>query len=189
MDALDAAFYLAFKNVEKSDKKTLIALDVSASMTWGNCNGVPGLTPRVGSAAMSMVTAKACSQHHFVGFSDKIVPIKFTKNARLSEVINTIERIPMGGTDCAAPMRYALEKNIEVDTFVVYTDNETYGGTDHVFQALEEYRRKMNINAKLIVVGMTATNFTIANPDDPGMMDLAGFDASTPALINAFSEL
>ena len=52
VDALDAAFYTAFGNVEPAGKRLLLALDVSGSMTGGHVAGVPGLTParRVGGA-------------------------------------------------------------------------------------------------------------------------------------------
>jgi 60 kDa SS-A/Ro ribonucleoprotein len=35
VDALDAAFYTAFGNVEPAGTRLLLALDVSGSMTWG----------------------------------------------------------------------------------------------------------------------------------------------------------
>ena len=41
IDALDAAFYTAFGNVEPAGKRHLLALDVSGSMTWGAVAGVP----------------------------------------------------------------------------------------------------------------------------------------------------
>src|SRR5205823_2214706 len=45
VDALDAAFYTAFGNVEQTGKRLLLALDVSGSMTAGSVAGVLGLTP------------------------------------------------------------------------------------------------------------------------------------------------
>ena len=53
-------------------------------------------------------------------------------------------------------------------------------------QALQEYRRKLGIPAKLVVVGMTANGFSIADPNDGGMLDVVGFDAATPQLISDF---
>ena len=35
-------------------------------------------------------------------------------------------------------------------------------------------------------MGMTATKFTIADPTDAGMLDIAGFDSAVPALISEF---
>ncbi len=45
----------------------------------------------------------------------------------------------------------------------------------------------MNIpEARLIVVGMTATEFTIADPEDRGMMDVVGFDTAAPQAMVQF---
>lgn len=33
-----------------------------------------------------------------------------------------------GGTDCALPMLYARAQQKEIDTFVIYTDSETWAG-------------------------------------------------------------
>lgn len=41
-------------------------------------------------------------------------------------------------------------------------------------------------DAKLVVVGLTATNFTIADPKDPGMLDVVGFDTAMPGLVRNF---
>jgi len=58
----------------------------------------------------------------------------------------------------------------------------------HPCKALEEYRAKINPEAKLVVVAMTATNFSIADPNDAGMLDVVGFDTNTPQAIAEFSK-
>ena len=94
-----------------------------------------------------------------------------------------------GSTDCAQPMIHAMKESIEVDVFIVYTDNETWSGDLHPFQALVDYRKKMNIpHAKLIVCAMAANEFTIADPDDPFMLDIAGFDSGAPQIIAEFAQ-
>jgi 60 kDa SS-A/Ro ribonucleoprotein len=74
-----------------------------------------------------------------------------------------------------------------VDTFVVYTDNETWAGNIHPAQALRAYRERMGIAAKLVVVAMVSNGFTIADPDDAGMLDVVGFDTATPQVISDFT--
>ena len=49
-----------------------------------------------------------------------------------------------------------------------------------------QYRDKMGIHAKLIVVGMTSNGFSIADPDDAGMLDVVGFDTAVPQLMSDF---
>jgi 60 kDa SS-A/Ro ribonucleoprotein len=91
-----------------------------------------------------------------------------------------------GGTDCALPMLWATEQGIEVDVFAVYTDNETWAGRIHPIQALQRYRERTGIPAKLAVIGMQADEFTIADPNDGGMMDFVGLDPATPAVLQHF---
>ena len=93
----------------------------------------------------------------------------------------------MGGTDCAQPMLYAIEKDLLVDVFIVYTDCETWAGPVHPSEALKRYRQQSGIeDAKLIVCAMTSNGFTLADPEDKGMLDMAGFDAAAPNIIAQF---
>ncbi len=185
LDALESAFYVAFDAVEPTGKRHLLALDVSGSM---ECSFIAGshLSARKASACMAMVTNRAESQTHMVGFSHELVPINISKRTSLNDAIRTISRIPMGSTDCAVPMIYALQNKLDVDSFIVYTDSETWAGWSHPSQALMQYRQATSINAKLIVVGMTSTQFTIADPNDAGMLDVVGFDSSCPAIMADF---
>ena len=92
----------------------------------------------------------------------------------------------MGGTDCAQPMIYAKKKKLKVDVFIVYTDCETWAGRIHPSEALKRYRASSGIDAKLIVCAMTSNGFTLADPEDRGMLDMAGFDAAAPDVIKQF---
>ena len=187
LKALEEAFYFSFKHVESTGKRYLLAIDVSGSMSYVGCAGTPCITPRVASAAMSMVVAKTESDHHFVAFSDRIIPLMIDQDMTLDEVMGAMALIPMGGTDCALPMLYAIENKLEVDVFVVYTDCETRTVTMQPSAALKRYREHSGISdAKLIVVAMTSNGFTIADPDDPGMFDIAGFDSAAPQVMREF---
>jgi 60 kDa SS-A/Ro ribonucleoprotein len=70
---------------------------------------------------------------------------------------------------------------------VIYTDSETWAGGVHPAQALRDYRRASGIDARLVVVGMVANEFSIADPSDPGMLDVVGFDTAAPQLISDFA--
>lgn len=203
MEALDAGFYEAFASVEPTGKNTLIALDVSGSMDSGAVGGAPGITPRTAAAAMAMVTARVEQKFHMIAFtaaaggggyggrwgggSSGITAVDIGKHERLDTVCQKLARLPMGGTDCSLPMLHAAGENIEVDVFQVYTDNETWHGAIHPYQALQAYRAKSGRAAKLAVVGLTATNFTIADPRDAGMLDFCGMDTHAPALMAGFA--
>ena len=105
---------------------------------------------------------------------------------RLDDAVRAVSSLPFGGTDCAVPMLYALERRLSVDAFVVYTDSETWAGEIHPVQALRQYRERTGIAAKLVVVGLVSNGFSIADPDDAGMLDVVGFDSASPAVIADF---
>lgn len=186
LDALEDAFYLAFGNVEPTGKRTMLALDVSGSM-FGGSNSV--LTPREITAAMAMVTLRTEQEDSIItAFADRFIELPLSAKYSLETVLKKISNLPFGRTDCGVPMLAATKHKMEIDTFVIYTDNETWCGSVHPVQALKEYRQKMGIDAKLIVCATEASPFSIADPDDPGMLDIAGFDAATPRIISEFSK-
>ena len=198
VDALDNAFYTAFGNVKPSGSRMMLALDVSGSMA-APISG-QAITAREASAALALVqlatetqamavgfTAKAGSDHWFDGSA--LTPLSISPRQRLDDAVRAVSDLPFGGTDCALPMIHARDKGLEIDSFVVYTDNETWAGDVHPDVVLRNYRLASGIDAKLVVVGMTATKFTIADPNDPGMLDVAGFDAAVPNLISEFARV
>lgn len=200
VDVLDGAFYLAFENATSTGKRIMLALDVSGSMVTP-VHGMPFLSCRAASAAMALVTAAREPNHRFVaftngsypslhsasGFNSGLTPLAISPRQRLDDVVKMTEGLPFGGTDCALPMVEALKHRWEVDVFVIYTDSETWAGSIHPAQALREYREQMGIPAKLVVVGMTSNGFSIADPNDSGMLDVVGFDTATPEVISGFA--
>jgi 60 kDa SS-A/Ro ribonucleoprotein len=200
VDALDEAFYATFSNVEPCRKPVLLALDVSGSMAASNIAG-SCITAREGSAAMALITAATEPEHEIIGFSAPtrggyggmhgggepgITRLTISPRMRLAEVIKVIEKIPMGGTDCALPMLWAARNKLTVSGFVTYTDSETWAGNIHPAQALRQYRSEFVGDAKAVVVGMTSNGFALADPNDRGMLDVVGFDTSVPAVIANF---
>lgn len=187
VDALDQAFYGTFKNVEPTGKDTLLAIDVSGSMGCGDIAGIPGLTPRAGAAAMALVTANVEPSWHVVGFANRIYEPAISPRMRLDQVMSLISRHDFGSTDCSLAMRTAQERKWSVEAFQVYTDSETNAyGQIQPAQALKNYRKATGLAAKLIVIGMVSNGFTIADPNDPGMLDVVGFDSNAPAIIADF---
>jgi 60 kDa SS-A/Ro ribonucleoprotein len=193
-DALDEGFYASFGAVQPTGKRTMISIDMSGSMYWHDftaghksLHNRTGLTPRDIAAAMSLVTANVETDYVINGFSHVMQEVPISPRQRLDDVIRVMNGQPAGGTDCSLPMQHALEQGLSVDTFIIYTDDETWYGGMHPHQALEQYRQKTGIPAKLVSVGMTSNGFTIANPNDAGMLDVVGFDTAVPVVISNFA--
>lgn len=207
VSALDKAFYMAFKNVEPTGKRFLLGLDVSGSM--GVAFGESGLTSRDAATAMALVTAATEDYVHTIGFTGSytahgggygyygrrdsstaaqaVKVLNINPDDTLATNVSRTANLPFGPTDCALPMVYAMEQGLEVDVFVVYTDNDTWVGRVHPFEALKQYRKKTGIDAKLIVLSTMATRFSIADPNDPGMLDIPGWDSAAPQVISEFA--
>lgn len=185
VDALNEAFYLSFKTVQPTGKNLYLALDVSGSMGSGFVAGSI-LTPREASAALALVTANVERNYIIKGFSSKLIPLDIGPGMRLNKVISKISHIDFGSTDCALPMIDAYKNKYDIDAFFVYTDNETWYGQIHPSQALSQYQSAFKSEAKLAVVSMVANNFSIADPDSCDMLDVVGFDTSTPQVLSQF---
>jgi len=201
VDALEDAFYKSFKAVEPTGKNIMLALDVSGSMT--SRLNMSMLSCRVASAVLAMVTMRTeqhtgiigftgeCKNRYHTGRQGRMGPcvvseLPVSPRQRTDDVVSAISGLSFGSTDCALPMMYCIDRNIDVDAIVIYTDNDTWAGDIHPWQTLDKLEQKLGHKVKLIVVGMTSTRFSIAKPDYANMLDVVGFDTHTPSAISEF---
>lgn len=196
---LDQSFLASMDAVQSTSTRYFLGVDISYSMS----TTIAGSSVSAMEAAVAMVlpTVKSHPSAQVYGFTLKegtrgygpndteLTPIHFKVEYGLQAALDLCRDLGrrMGTTDCSLPMEYALTHKIPVDVFVVYTDNETYAGRRAPSEALKAYREAMGIPARLIVVAFTATEFTIADPEDAGMLDVVGLDASLPTLIQNFA--
>lgn len=179
--ALDDGFYSSFSFVEPAGKRIRIGVDVSGSMSWSSSVGAD-VTAAEGAAAMAMVLARTEPYVEILGFAHVLKDLKIGVNDSLSDVLRKTKDQNFGWTN---PSLLIDKATNDIDAFVVITDNEVNHG-NHPSQSLKNYRQKKGLDSKLIVMGMTATDFTIADPNDPGMLDVAGFDSNVPKVVTDF---
>lgn len=182
--AMEETFNKAFQNVEPTNKRHFLAVDVSGSMT--SPIGVGGLSACEAAAAMSMVTARTEPNYFIGGFAERFKDLKITAKDTLRAAMSKAQDQNFGGTDTSVAINWARQQAIPVDVFVVYSDGMTWAGDIHTSQALEIYRKEMNVPAKLAVVNFVAHGHTIRDVKDPGSMDFVGMDASLPQALAAF---
>ena len=190
--AIERAFYHSFKNVESTGLRYLFGIDVSGSMEGAKVCGMDSLNCREAAAAMFMALLRTEPAENVkaMAFAGGFKELRATASMRLEEVYSIMQRLgnAMDGTDCAQPILYALQHRIPVDVFVIFTDNETYYGDVHPTKALEMYRTQMNMpHVKLAVLAFSASEFSIADPEDPRMMDIAGLDSAVPRILRDFA--
>jgi len=186
VDILNKSFYLAFKAVEPTGKRFSLGIDVSGSMGMYNIANT-NLACSEAAAAMALITANVEKKCAIYAFDTSFNALTISPDMRLDDVLRKTSKWGGGGTDCALPMLHAHQHKNVFDVFIIYTDNETWAGNIKPYQALTRYRKDVNPEAKLIVVGMTSNGFTIAQPGDKGMLDICGFSADVPLVISAFA--
>lgn len=191
-------------------------LDMSASMFWETSRvGATASNPFAGdvAAAMMFLTCRSedPSNYDILGFgtavarkqveglgvntsnttSNGLIDIKsyIQKSgvSSLQEAITLLKGVGGGGTNMGASIQQAIDTNSYYDAFVYWTDSDLNSGV-HPSIMLERYRDLINPNAKLITVCLSTSDRSVVNPNDVGMMDIVGFDAETPNIIQNFIE-
>jgi 60 kDa SS-A/Ro ribonucleoprotein len=187
VDALNAGFHTAFKTIVPTKKRTMIAVDVSGSMSSSMSLGLDLSAAQV-SGAMAATIARTEPYYMIMGFANEFRDLGITAKMNLGEIMRRVQVQNFGQTDCGLPVTYAQTNKLEIDTFIIITDNETYAGRVHPHVALQRYRQKTGIAARMVVVSVTGNEFTIADPTDAGMLDVVGSDSNLPKLIAEFSK-
>jgi 60 kDa SS-A/Ro ribonucleoprotein len=187
-DALEVTYDLSFAAAEPTGRKYVVAVDSSGSMSgWSKVisSGSPlGTAYEVANTIAVMLARLDGHNVHVIDVDTRIHKSKVSLRTNLREL--SAWRASGGGTDLSLPFTWASQQRAAVDGFLVITDKETWAGNRHPVQALAAYRREFNPAARVIVVGMTATGYSIADPGDPGVLNVAGLDGALPKLIAGF---
>jgi 60 kDa SS-A/Ro ribonucleoprotein len=192
--ALEGAFDLSFGQTPKTTKRLCIAIDLSGSMTE-RVKGLAGMEAREAAALCALYHLRTAPNALVIGFDSSgmwtigerhVYQPGLSSRSSLREARTWAIQTGGGGTDLSLPFVWALDKKIPFDAFVIYTDNETWAGRSHVEVALEEYRQRMHLPAKVVNVAMTATNLTAQSPTDPGVLEVVGMDVSVPDTLAHF---
>lgn len=185
VEALDAAFDLAFDAIEPTGKRLLIGVDVSGSMHGTPCAGSPSLSAMEAAAAMAMACVRSERQVEVVAFDTRLHAAPLTRRQRLDDVLRLFAQWG-GGTDVSLPILHALNRRQAFDAIVVITDSETWSGREHPVQALARYREIVNPAARAVVLAAAANSGSVVPDDDPLSLGCAGFDAAVPQVIGDF---
>ncbi|WP_188195990.1 TROVE domain-containing protein [Nonomuraea sp. SYSU D8015] len=191
LDALEETYELTFGAVEPTGRRLLVAVDFSGSMSgrWSGgvvrVGGSPiGSAYEVGCAMAVMLARIERGNVHVIDVDTSVHASKVTPRTNLREIASW--QPSGGGTDLSLPFQWAREQRMAVDGIVLFTDNETWAGRMHATQALAAYRRTVAPGTRVIVAAMTAAGYSIGDPQDEGVLNVAGLDASLPLIVNGF---
>lgn len=189
IDVLNQLLDSSFKLLVPTGLKYLVMIDTRASLVSGRCWQCNCVPPILAGTLLALSLVRAEREVTVLAFGvGTPVPIHLTKNMALMEAQEKICEIPTSSVDLSSPFLWALENKKAVDVFLVLTDTQVRAGRIKATEELKKYRSELNMpNAKFVVCGLSTPKFSIAAEDDPGMLDIAGFDEQVPRVIEAFS--
>ena len=181
LDALHDTYDLAMQTVTPTNKRLLLGIDVSYSMSSS------ASSMKMSCSQLSMVLAHTLLRTEptidIMAFDTEPRSFPFGKRSSLDEILAF--NPPGGGTDCGVPLGYALQNGIPYDAIIIITDNESWAGNIHAVKALEILRRKLP-KLKVIEIALASTPCSSFPQDDPNVLRIVGFDASVITLLQEF---
>jgi 60 kDa SS-A/Ro ribonucleoprotein len=186
VDILETALEMSFDAIEPTGKVFMHAVDISGSMSSYTVSSI-NLTCCEIATTMALASAKAERNYMIRGFSTEFIDLNIHRSDSFSSAIRKASNQNFGGTDASSAFRWMIKHNFYADVICLWTDCESWAGYQHPTQALAEYRQKVNRDAKAIYISLVPNNITLVDPKDPNSWDIAGFDPSTPRLIQSIA--
>lgn len=184
LDALEKVFLDSLSLRPGSSKRILIALDISGSMAEPLLQ--TGLTYRQAALALALPILRACPEAGIVGFAREAAPININEHDTLATANGKLTRLSIGcSTAPSSAIVWATKNRIAMDALVMISDNEINAGAN-VVANLDAYRRTTGLPTKLVVLNLGLKNFSVADPNRLDNLDIAGFDAAVPTILENF---
>jgi 60 kDa SS-A/Ro ribonucleoprotein len=181
VDALHETYYNSLTVMPVSNKRVLVAVDTSGSMSTPV--GGTAMTATQFSNVLALTMLKVEPYAEVIGFNTMLHNISYGRRSSLDEVLKTPS--PGGGTDCSLPFEYALKNKLKLDAIVILTDSESWAGGKHTFELLTHYRAQVNKDIKVIEVASVANPYS-QFPDDKDLLRVVGFDSAVLNVIGKF---
>ena len=206
LDALSEAFDLSFANVTPSNKKILLAIDISSSMT-AMAHQASMASALELSGVMALIIVRSEPDVTVIGIDDKIRQLAISGRQRPDDVKAYMQRNIGGATNLHLPfMRVEQDKQGDnTDAIVLFTDSENgaYGGYHYGYNAqmrtpksLREYQEdfvKNRPDRRMVLCQMIANHRGWVHPsgyewDAVGRqsLEIVGFDPTIGKMTSDF---
>ena len=199
LSALERGFENAVSLAKDNGKRNFVAIDVSGSMTYGGVQGFEQANSIEVAAAYAYILAKSCKNVKVLAFDYEVSPwnrerkvgrwditSRFRTCGGLSAAIAVVKEFGGGGTDVSLPFVEMYESGKEYDLAVLFTDSESWLG-GHSSEMLKKYRGDFNKDLKVVYCTVAPYGTTQTDPLDQNSIDIVGFDANAPRVIEEFT--
>lgn len=188
-NALQDAMEHAVANVPTIEGGVVVCPDVSGSMnapvTGYRGTATSTVQCRQVAALIASVFLRRNQEAGVLPFHTSAIPTRLNPRDSIMTNAATLARLPSGGTDCAAPLRYLNQSGVRAKTVILVSDNESwvdrvypggYYGTPKATATKEEwnkYARRVP-GSKLVCIDL-APNSSVQAKDSPNTMNIGGF--------------
>lgn len=147
LDVLENAIEYSVDNLPKLKGKTIIAIDVSGSMSSRISSKSDVMCCDIASL-LGVLASRICDEYVVYTFDESIKNRTFSKRGGIIETATKLSSC-RGGTNLRLPLEEMIDKNIYADRLIMLSDNEInrgwYGGYTRTCQPLaDKYRNTIN---------------------------------------------
>ncbi len=174
--ALEDALHLSFANLEPTGKRLFFGVNSGELAGDARCHGMPHVSAAHAAAALAMEFARVDAHSNVVLLGREPIFVDVAKDARLPGVRLALMNRSTDA-DPSAAIDYARNNKLHVDAFIFF-------GCQFTLEAIEDYREKTGIPAKLILITPALTEFE--GPVPEYVMRVTGFDTTVPRAIRQF---
>lgn len=191
IQALYDAFYNSFSGLKSIDKKILVVLDTSPSMSWNNIVNDRGERELSISAAdiscvMAMMLQHVGKHVNIVSFDISMKKLDISSRYQLDKNLEQVKNKEVDNIDSALPFVWAMNNNEKYDAVIIITDDDSVRQINPS-TALQVYRDEMNINTKLIMMKLTSELSRVSSEnDDIYTLNMHGFNTHMYSIMNTF---
>lgn len=193
-DALQDAMELATQNVPSIPGKVWVFPDVSGSMQSPVTGHRKGSTTKVRCLDVAALVAASLVRKNpgagVVPFSDDVIHVRLNPRDSVMTNAEKLAKLPSGGTNCSAPLRWLNSRSESGDLLVYVSDNESWldgrgHGATETMKQWELFKRR-NPNARLVCLDVQASPDTQAKDRDD-ILNIGGFSDSVFGVIAKFA--
>jgi 60 kDa SS-A/Ro ribonucleoprotein len=198
-DALQDAMEIATANVPEFKGKVYVFPDISGSMHSAVSGYRRGATTAVRCIDVAALVAATVLRRNpraeVIPFESDVVKVRL--NPRDSVMTNAakLAKLPCGGTNCSAPLRFLNKRRAQGDLVIYVSDNESWVDAPHygrfggsATETMKEWAnfRQRNPEARMVCIDVQPYA-TVQAKERPDILNIGGFSDQVFAVIAEFA--
>ena len=190
LKALNRALFYSAKNYPKFKGRTVLAVDLSFSMTMNKISKKSEITCKEIGAVLCALATQFCESSVTFGFADSLAVIDLTDSpdVTLDNVSRIIGTQIGSSTNGYLVTEYLRRKNIKADNIIFFTDEQMNGA--HSFkQSVDMYRKEINPDVYVYTLNLNAYGSTQLDPRNKKNVYMAGWSDNVLKYIAEYQEL